>query len=127
MTPIIWERSGILYLDEKLIEDMHEMGKRTALAATDETTYGGWFGDEGTCPVCHQNLLSVNGTTTVECPLCGIEGTLSVDNGRLHVEFSKEQQERARGTFKGLREHTGRNTGLWRYLRTEAYGKQRHA
>ncbi len=97
---------GNPYLDEKLIEDMHEMGKRTALAATDETTYGGWFGDEGTCPVCHQNLLSVNGTTTVECPLCGIEGTLSVDNGRLHVEFSKEQQERARGTFKGLREHT---------------------
>ena len=51
-------------------------------------------------------LLTVNGTTTVECPVCGIEGKISIDGDKLHVEFSEAQQARARGTFAGLREHT---------------------
>ncbi len=97
---------GNPYLDDQLIEDMHEMGRRTAMAGVSEDAPVSWFGDEGTCPVCHQNLLTVNGTTTVECPICGIEGKLSVEGERLKVVFSQEQQERARGTFKGLREHT---------------------
>ena len=48
----------------------------------------------------------MNGTTTVECPICGIEGKLSVDGDRVKVTFSEQQQARARGTFAGLREHT---------------------
>ena len=48
----------------------------------------------------------MNGTTTVECPICGIEGKIAIDGDKLTVEFSKEQQARARGTFAGLREHT---------------------
>ena len=60
----------------------------------------------GTCPVCHQDLLTVNGTTTVECPICGIEGKIAINGDKLEVTFSEEQQARARGTFKGLREHT---------------------
>ena len=42
----------------------------------------------------------------VTCPICGIHGQLSIVNDGIQVEFTKEQQERARGTFKGLREHT---------------------
>jgi multimeric flavodoxin WrbA len=93
-------------LDKKLLADIHEMGKQTAEAFFKEDKDIAWFGPQGTCPVCHQNLLSVNGTTTVECPVCGIEGHLSVEGDRLKVDFSKEQQARARGTFAGLREHT---------------------
>ena len=61
---------------------------------------------QGTCPVCHQNLLMVDGTTTVTCPICGIHGTISIEGDKLRVEFSEAQQARARGTFAGLREHT---------------------
>ena len=43
---------------------------------------------------------------TVECPVCGIEGELSIKDNAVHVEFSEAQQNRARGTFAGLREHT---------------------
>ncbi len=99
---------GNPYLDEELIGNIREMGKRTAEAYSMEDKDVEWFGPQGngTCPVCHQNLLTVNGTTTVECPICGIEGKLSIEGDKLNVTFSEEQQARARGTFAGLREHT---------------------
>lgn len=98
--------TGSPVLDEKLIADVHEMGKQTAQAYFKKDEEIEWFGQPGTCPVCHQNLLMMNGTTRVECPVCGIEGLLSVEGDQVRVTFSKEQQERARGTFAGLREHT---------------------
>lgn len=93
-------------LDKELIANIHEMGKQTSEAYFKEDKDIKWFGSEGTCPVCHQDLLMVNGTTTVECPICGIEGKLSIEGEKLKVEFSERQQARARGTFEGLREHT---------------------
>jgi multimeric flavodoxin WrbA len=93
-------------LDAELMANIKEMGRQTAEAYGKKDENIKWFGEEGVCPVCHNNLLTVNGTTTVECPVCGIEGKLSVEGDKVHVTFSKEQQERARGTFKGLREHT---------------------
>lgn len=98
--------TGHPILDQKLMENVHEMGKQTALAYGKPEEEIPWVGEEGTCPVCHQNLLTVDGTTTVECPICGIEGKISIEDEKLNVTFSKEQQERARGTFAGLREHT---------------------
>ena len=97
-------------LDEKLIEDMHEMGRRTVLGYSDDSVK--FFQPEGkpaeVCPVCHQRLITITPGrgTTVECPICGIEGQLSIADGEIRVEFSKAQQDRARGTFAGLREHT---------------------
>lgn len=99
---------GNPYVSEELIEHMHEIGKRTAAAYEMNPKDVEYYGPKGmgTCPVCHQNLLTVNGTTTVNCPICGIDGTISIEGDKLHVEFSEEQQARARGTFAGLREHT---------------------
>ena len=96
------------YLDDELIERMHEIGKRTAAAFEMNPEDVEFYAPQGTgtCPVCHQNLLTVNGTTTVECPICGIEGKIAINGDKLEVTFSEEQQARARGTFKGLREHT---------------------
>ena len=96
------------YLDDELINTMHEIGKRTAQAFEMNPKDVEYYNpkDQGTCPVCHQNLLTVNGTTTVECPICGIEGKISIEGNQLKVTFSEEQQARARGTFAGLREHT---------------------
>lgn len=96
-------------LDDELISDMHEMGKRTVLGLDDDSVefFQPKSKPEGVCPVCHQRLITIlPGTTTVECPVCGIEGTLSIVDGAVKVDFSEEQQQRARGTFKGLREHT---------------------
>lgn len=98
--------TGSPVLDKELMGNIHAMGKQTAEAYSKKDEDIQWFGKEGACPVCHQSLLTVNGTTTVECPICGIEGKISIDGDALHVEFSQQQQARARGTFAGLREHT---------------------
>ena len=97
------------YLDDQLMDDMHEMGRRTVQGYADDSVefFQSTAKPAGVCPVCHQRIITIlPGTTRVECPICGLEGELSIENGAVHVEFSKEQQERARGTFKGLREHT---------------------
>ena len=93
-------------LDPPFMDKIYGLGKHLVesqpLAPEDVT----WYGEEGVCPVCHNKFISLNGTTTVECPICGIEGKIAIDGDKLTVEFSKEQQARARGTFAGLREHT---------------------
>ncbi|WP_148409832.1 flavodoxin family protein [Murimonas intestini] len=96
-------------LDDQMISDMHEMGRRTVEGYNDDSAefFQPSSKPAGVCPVCHQRLITVNpGTTTVECPVCGIEGKLRIENDEIKVDFSEEQQARARGTFAGLREHT---------------------
>lgn len=98
--------TGHPFLDQNLMDQVYEMGRQTAAAFGRPDEEISWFGPEGTCPVCHQDLLMMNGTTTVECPICGIEGVLSLEGDKVQVHFSDKQQARARGTFDGLREHT---------------------
>ena len=99
-------------LDQDLMNRVGELGRRVAEAVGKPYEEVEWFGEEGTCPVCHCNLLTVNKTTTVECPICGITGHLSLDGENIKVEFSKEQQNRARGTKVGLQEHYDEIQGM---------------
>ncbi len=95
--------------NEEQMERMREMGSHIAdaLAADTEEERIKWRGEEeGTCPVCHQNLLTVNGTTTVECPVCGIEGNIEVKGGKISVAFSPQQQRRSRLRWDGKLEHS---------------------
>ncbi|MCM8709931.1 flavodoxin family protein [Clostridium sp. SYSU_GA19001] len=104
--------TGNPVLDEALIANANTLGVKVTEAVGKPDEEIEWYGEEGTCPVCHQNLITLNGTTTVECPVCGIEGKLSVDGDKVNVTFSKEQQARARGTYEGLLEHYLEITGF---------------
>lgn len=79
-----------------------------ALNAETEEERIRYRGDEqGICPVCHQDLLTVGfGGNKVECPVCGIEGTLDIVDGEIKVEFSEEQQNRSRLRDGGKWEHS---------------------
>jgi len=106
-------RSGSPVLNKDLIANVNTLGVKVAQAIGRPNEEIEWYGEKGTCPVCHQNLITLNGTTTVECPVCGIEGKLEVNGEKVNVTFSKQQQERARGTFVGLQEH---------YLEIQGFG-----
>ncbi|MBU3101138.1 MULTISPECIES: flavodoxin family protein [Clostridium] len=106
-------RTGSPVLNKDLIKNVNTLGVKVAEAIGRPDDDIEWYGEEGTCPVCHQNLITLNGTTTVECTVCGIEGKLKIDGERVNVTFSKEQQERARGTYAGLKEH---------YLEIQGFG-----
>lgn len=91
--------------DDQLIKRLEKMGEHVAKSLGKPVEEVEYIGEEGTCPVCHLNLLTVNGTTTVECPVCGIEGKISIDSEKLKVSFSEEQQLRSRHRIAGLIEH----------------------
>lgn len=98
-------QTGSPFLDQPLMNKAHALGAAVADAAFTGSQNPAWVSEPGTCPVCHLNLITLNGTTTVECPICGISGKLVVNGDTVHVEFSPWQQARSRYTFAGLEEH----------------------
>lgn len=92
-------------LDQDLMAKAASMGRSVAENIGKPNEEMSYVGPEGVCPVCHSSIITLEGTTTVECPVCGILGKLSVDGDKVSVEFSQEQQNRARGTLNGLLEH----------------------
>lgn len=93
------------FLDPEMMQDVFDLGQNLLNnigVPYDETT---WFGKEGTCPVCHLNLMMMTGTTKVTCPVCGIHGTMRIEGDKVKVDFAPEQIRRARYTLVGLQEH----------------------
>ena len=93
--------------NEKLMERMTAMGDHLADALETEGGLDKWYGDdEGTCPVCHNDLLTImHSGTTVECPVCGISGELKIVDGQIKVEFPEAQIARSRLKYPGKLEH----------------------
>lgn len=99
-------RTGHPLFDKKLMGKCADLGETVAEALGkpyDEVD--AWSGDDGICPVCHNSLLSVNGTTKVECPVCGIWGDISIDGDKVNIEWPEKEIERARNTIPGIYEH----------------------
>lgn len=79
-----------------------------ALAADSEEERVKWRGEEeGICPVCHCNMLTISKDRAfAECPVCGIKGELKLENGKIEAVFSKEEQKRSRLHWDGKLEHS---------------------
>ena len=96
--------------NQGVMDRMYEMGKHVAEAVVceDETERRRWRGDhEGVCPVCHCDLLTVSDDRkSIECPVCGIYGSFTVEDGRLTAHFTEEQQARSRMFYAGKLEHS---------------------
>ncbi len=90
-----------------LLERMSRMGRDVTSCVGKPREAAPWFGDEeGVCPLCHNNLLTVrDGSTRVECPVCGCAGKLSVVDDKIKVAYSAEELERARCRFGGVLDH----------------------
>lgn len=99
-------RTGSPVLEKDLIKKCADLG--TAVAQSIGKPYDEvdtWTGDDGDCPVCHNSLIELHGTEDVECPVCGIWGKLKITEGKVSVEWPKEQIARARNTLIGIYEH----------------------
>ena len=93
-------------LEPQHIERARRLGGHLAEAMKKPIEETSWMGEEtGVCPVCHCNLLTVFNKNPVECPVCGIEGMLSMEGDRIHVDFSPEEIAMARGNFAACQEH----------------------
>jgi len=93
-------------LDTSFLEVLEGLVKHLVESVGKPYDEVGWYGDEGVCPICHNNIISIqNNSSSVECPICGISGSLSLVNGNIKVEFSDKEKQRARNTLDGLTEH----------------------
>ena len=97
---------GSILMNDETMKRARKLGKNVAKFMGKTPDKVKWMGDEmGTCPVCHSNLLTVTDKNPVECPVCGIAGTLKVVDGKIKVTFSKKEQARSRLTLAGKLEH----------------------
>jgi len=92
--------------DQAFMDSIAGLGKHLAESIGKEFDEVSWYGEPGVCPVCHNKLLSPTGRgTEIECPLCGIYGELSIEDGQIVTRFPEKQKMRARNTLAGLYEH----------------------
>jgi flavone/flavonol reductase len=97
---------GSPLLDKDLMERVARLGRNVTSSIGKRHEEVKWMGEEdGTCPVCHCDLLIANGTTTVECPVCGIYGKVAIEGEKLKVTFSEAEQKRSRLNYDGKLEH----------------------
>lgn len=92
--------------DQELLARMNKMGQNVVSAYGKEAEEIKWMGEkEGICPHCHNDLLTIKGNTIVECPVCGMEGVLSIEKGEIKAVFSEKEKLRSRLRIGGIREH----------------------
>ncbi len=97
---------GNSVLEPDTFERARVLGRNVAEAMQKPLEELEWKGDEeGTCPVCHSNLLVVGAKNPVECAVCGIHGTLALDSDEIKVTFSEKEKQRSRLTMAGKYEH----------------------
>lgn len=90
----------------ELMQRLFAMGGHVASAVGRPRLEVEWMGDEdGVCPICHCNLLTVKRSTTVECPVCGIAGKLWIRGDEAGVDFLPEQIAHARLRLGGVIDH----------------------
>ena len=97
---------GAAVLVDKALKRAHKLGQNVAAALgkeADEVEYKG--DDPGICPSCHNNMMLVGNSTTVECAVCNIFGKVKIVGDKLTVSFPKKELEVSRLGFEGKRRH----------------------
>ena len=80
---------GEILLDDSAMERARKVGSNVFEAASKPAEERKYLGDEGMCPVCHQNLFSVkNGT--LECALCQAKAEFKTVNNETKLIFDPE-------------------------------------
>jgi len=92
----------VLY--DKAMARAQEIGEEVVKAIkTGDLSYRG---EPGICPICQDRVIKIlKDNRTVECGDCGIRGTLSLDDGKIQVQFPKEQLMRHRFTKENIYKH----------------------
>lgn len=97
---------GAAVLVDKAIKRANQLGRNVAAALGKEYDDVKYRGDDpGTCPMCHNNMMLVGNTDTVECAICNIFGKVKIQSGKLSVSFPEKELKKGRLTIEGKRLH----------------------
>lgn len=94
-------------IKEEWLEKARKLGENVADAML--TGDHSWRGEEeGLCPQCHLNLIQIEpGTTKALCPVCGIYGEMTIEDGAVKINWPDDFEHRRdnRLTPKGKAVH----------------------
>jgi multimeric flavodoxin WrbA len=94
-----WSKN-IIVEDEKLTI-VHALGRNLTEAASD-IGHAEWLGPAGVCPNCHNDEFYLSsGSTHAICCLCGIEGDLTIENGKTAFRFDESWLGKAHDKLPG--------------------------
>lgn len=118
-----WSKTALM--DDALIERAHQIGVNLANAAKD-IEHATYQGPAGVCPHCNCNdFYLVPGENRAICCVCGLEGTVSVEDGVVKVTYKDEDLHKAHDTISGKEIHgkdINENEGrLAQMQKTDAY------
>lgn len=98
-----WSKT-IIMEDEKVAR-VHQIGKNLAEAAKDIAN-AQYKGDPGVCPHCHsRNFYLDTDASKCICCLCGAEGEIKVEDGKLSFHYDPMWEKLAHDTLTGKFKH----------------------
>ena len=118
-----WSKTALM--KDELIERAHQIGLNLAEAAKD-IQKAQYKGQKGICPHCNCNdFYLVPGENRAICCVCGLEGTLSVEDGKVSVSYAPEELHKAHDIISGKEIHghdIAENEGILAEMKkTQAY------
>lgn len=109
-------------LKEGTLDRVKALGRAVAANCGKTAEEMVYYGDPAVCPCCHNNAFVLTpGTNEVVCASCGLEGTISVENGQVRTHHTPEQLKGSHVTISGKTIHmmdmTGRGKEIMRFQR----------
>jgi uncharacterized Zn finger protein (UPF0148 family) len=81
-----------------------KLGSNVFEAASKPVEERTYLGDQGVCPVCHQNLFSVR-DGVLECALCQAKTKIKIVKEKIKLVFDPESLKNHRWSEEALLEH----------------------
>jgi len=95
---------GEILLDDSAMKRARKLGSNIFKAASKPVEERTYLGDQGVCPVCHQNLFSVIGNV-LECALCQAKAEIRMVGDKIKPIFDPETLKNHRWSEEALLEH----------------------
>lgn len=98
----------VVTLREDLLERAHRSGRHVAETLKRPLEEAEYIGEPGLCPVCHSKLVEVRNPGDAYpaiCAVCGVKGTLGVDDGQVSFTVTAEERVHAHTLLSGKFEH----------------------
>ncbi len=97
-----WAKSIIL--DDEKVAICHQIGVNIAEAAKDIDA-AEFKGDPGVCPLCHSRNFFIKADGKAICEVCGMEGELAMQDGKMTFTVPEEQYKLAHTLMPGKLKH----------------------
>lgn len=97
---------GVVAFNEEYLQRARLTGRHMAESLKKPLEEAVYIGEKGMCPVCHSSCLEVaEDATSALCSVCGITGTLTVENGKVAFVTTEAQRAHSHALLSGKFQH----------------------